>query len=123
MKKSLLLLSKFKDAIYLTENAGVKIKNMLKNKKENIVGIKIGVNRRGCNGYSYIMNYGTNDELKSKKFDVINKNGITILIDPKAIFYIAGTVMDWEESPLCSEFTFKNPNSKGTCGCGESFNV
>jgi iron-sulfur cluster assembly protein len=40
-----------------------------------------------------------------------------------ALFSIVGTTMDWEENELASEFTFKNPNSKGECGCGESFTV
>lgn len=47
----------------------------------------------------------------------------TLFVDPMATLYIAGTVMDWEETELSSEFTFRNPNAKGECGCGESFNV
>lgn len=46
-----------------------------------------------------------------------------LFVDPMATLYIAGTVMDWEETELSSEFTFHNPNAKGECGCGESFNV
>ena len=48
---------------------------------------------------------------------------VTLFVDPMATLYIAGTVMDWEETELSSEFTFRNPNAKGECGCGESFNV
>lgn len=48
---------------------------------------------------------------------------IRLFVDPMATLYIAGTVMDWEETELSSEFTFTNPNAKGECGCGESFNV
>lgn len=114
---------KFKDPINLTKNAAMKIKNMLTNKKSDIIGVKIGVKRRGCNGYSYNMNYGTKKELESNKYDIVKKYGTTILVDPKSVFFIAGTTMDWEETNLSSEFTFKNPNSKGNCGCGESFNI
>lgn len=48
---------------------------------------------------------------------------VALFVDPMATLYIAGTVMDWEETELSSEFTFRNPNAKGECGCGESFNV
>lgn len=52
-----------------------------------------------------------------------NDDGVRLFVDPMATLYIAGTVMDWEETELSSEFTFTNPNAKGECGCGESFNV
>ncbi|CAM9997109.1 unnamed protein product [Ectocarpus sp. 13 AM-2016] len=52
-----------------------------------------------------------------------NGNCVKLFVDPMATLYIAGTVMDWEETELSSEFTFTNPNAKGECGCGESFNV
>ena len=50
----------------------------------------------GCNGYSYTMNYAKTEDLKSKKDEVVTANDVTVLVDPKAIFYIAGTVMDFE---------------------------
>ncbi len=57
--------------------------------------------------------------------DIIVKadNGCLIYIDPSALFNIIGTVMDWKDDEISQEFTFLNPNSKGLCGCGESFNI
>lgn len=49
--------------------------------------------------------------------------GVHILIDPKASLHVVGTTMDYVEDDLAAEFVFHNPNAKGTCGCGESFNV
>jgi iron-sulfur cluster assembly protein len=69
------------------------------------------------------MNYASQDDVASKKDEAVVTNDVTVLVDPKAVFYIAGTVMDYEETELSAEFTFRNPNSKGECGCGESFNV
>lgn len=111
-----------KAPIELTENAATRISSMIDGKSD-VVGVKIGVKKRGCNGYSYTMNYGSEEDMRSKKFDVVSAHGVNVLVDPGAVFYIAGTVMDWEETELSSEFTFTNPNSKGECGCGESFNV
>ena len=49
--------------------------------------------------------------------------GVTILIEPKAVLFLVGSVIDYEESKLSSKFVFRNPNEKGRCGCGESFKV
>ena len=84
------------------------------------VGIRIGVKKGGCNGFVYTMHYAE-EILKS---DASVQDGeLTVLIDPKAVFAVTGTEMDWVQSKLKSEFVFTNPNAEGTCGCGESFNV
>ena len=91
------------------------------------IGIRISINKKGCNGLNYIMKYIIdNDEgIKSiSKDEIINiADKINIYVDPRAVFAIVGTVMDWKENELTSEFTFINPNAKGFCGCGESFNL
>ena len=95
--------------------------------KPHPLGIRIGINKKGCNGLNYTMKYITdNDEGRKivSKDEVIDiAEGITIFIDPLAVFAIVGAVIDWKENDLTSEFTFINPNAKGFCGCGDSFNV
>ena len=59
----------------------------------------------------------------AKHDEVIEEKGVRILIDPKAILFLIGTEMDWEEDKLQAGFVFRNPNEKGRCGCGESFHV
>lgn len=49
--------------------------------------------------------------------------GVRVVIDSKALMVLVGTEMDFVEDDLKSEFVFKNPNAKGTCGCGESFHI
>ena len=70
---------------------------------------------------SYTLNYAF-EEPKDNSTSM-TAHGIRVFIEPMALFSIVGTKMDWEEDELTSEFTFNNPNSKGECGCGESFNV
>jgi iron-sulfur cluster assembly protein len=95
--------------------------------KPTPLGIRISINKKGCNGLNYIMKYVTdNDEGRKTvlKDDTINiTEEIKIFVDPLAVFAIVGSVMDWKENKLTSEFIFINPNAKGFCGCGESFNV
>ena len=55
--------------------------------------------------------------------EIVEQDGITIIIDKKAQLTLLGTEMDYVESKLASEFVFNNPNITGTCGCGESFSV
>ncbi|CCH61209.1 hypothetical protein TBLA_0E01520 [Henningerozyma blattae CBS 6284] len=82
--------------------------------------IRIGTRNRGCSGLTYDLKYID----KPDKFDeVIEQNGIKIVIDSKALFSVVGSEMDWIDDKLQSRFVFKNPNSKGTCGCGESFMI
>jgi iron-sulfur cluster assembly protein len=95
--------------------------------KPHPLGIRISINKKGCNGMNYIMKYVINNEDGIKiisKDEIINiTEDIKIFVDPSAIFAIIGSVMDWKENELTSEFTFINPNAKGFCGCGGSFNV
>ena len=118
-KKSRRLLDK--DPLIVTDRAAARIQELLDNNTDGAIGIRLGVKRRGCNGLSYTLNYAT--EVPPKDLQVTTKSGINVWIEPMALFHVVGTVMDWEETELTSEFTFNNPNSKGECGCGESFTV
>tara|TARA_B100000925_G_scaffold291256_1_gene278697 strand:- start:2348 stop:2704 length:357 start_codon:yes stop_codon:yes gene_type:complete len=112
-----------KNIVTLTENALKRIRYLIKIKNdENIVGIKFGLRNRGCNGKSYTLTYLKKNSL-DKNDECIVINDIQIGIDKKAILYILGTRIDYTDTLISSEFVFNNPNSKGTCGCGESFNV
>ena len=108
--------------IEITQRAALRIKELI-GEKDDVVGVRLGVKRRGCNGYSYTMNYAKEEDVDPKKNEIVNDKNVTVLVDPKAVFFVVGTVMDYQETELASEFTFVNPNIKGECGCGESFNI
>jgi iron-sulfur cluster assembly protein len=109
-----------KQAMTLTDAAAERIQALLSKRGKPAVGIRVGVRSRGCSGLTYTLEYA--DE--QGKFDeVVRDKGVTVLIDPKATMFIIGTEMDYVEDKLQSGFTFRNPNEKGRCGCGESFHV
>ncbi|RPD59491.1 hypothetical protein L227DRAFT_576310 [Lentinus tigrinus ALCF2SS1-6] len=107
-----------KAAITLTPTAVEKLRNLLKSPTPQL--IRIGVRNKGCAGLSYHLEYVD----KPGKFDeVVEQDGVRVLIDSKALFSIIGSEMDWKEDGLSAKFAFKNPNIKDACGCGESFTV
>jgi len=107
-------------AIEITDAAAVRVKELLDKRGKPSAGIRVGVKKGGCSGLSYTIEYA--DDIKEFE-EVIEDKDVTIIIDPKAIMYLIGSEMDFVEEKLKSGFTFKNPNEKGQCGCGESFHV
>jgi iron-sulfur cluster assembly protein len=107
-------------ALSVTESAAERIRALLAKRGKPSVGIRVGIRSRGCSGLTYTLEYA--DE-KGKFDELVEDKGVTILIDPKATMFILGTEMDFVEDKLQSGFTFRNPNEKGRCGCGESFHV
>ncbi|EGS23407.1 putative iron sulfur assembly protein [Thermochaetoides thermophila DSM 1495] len=107
-----------KAAMTLTPAAVAHLRELLNQPEPKL--IKVGVRNRGCSGLAYHLEYvdkpGPFDEL-------VEQDGVKVLIDSKALFSIIGSEMDWVENELSQRFVFRNPNIKEQCGCGESFMV
>ena len=80
----------------------------------------IGVKKGGCAGMEYTMDYA---EEQLPLDEVVEDKGVTIFIEAKAVLFLLGTEMDYEEGLLSSGFTFNNPNQTDACGCGESVTI
>ena len=106
--------------IKISDNAVLRIKEIMAQAKASTIGVRVGVKSGGCAGMTYIMEYAS--DIKSNE-EVIEEKGVKILIDPKAIMYLLGTEMDYKKEQFSSQFIFKNPNETERCGCGESFKV
>ncbi len=104
----------------VTATAAERVKALIDGRAKPTVGVRIGVRSKGCSGLSYTLEFADKQEPLD---EVIETQGIKLLIDAKASLFLIGTEMDYEEEKLKSGFVFRNPNEKGRCGCGESFHV
>ena len=105
----------------ITPNATNQIKKIMLSAPKGADSLVIGVDKSGCSGYSYKLDFGNSSNLKN--FEIIKQDGAKVLIDPKATMFLLGSIMDYRTDKLSSRFVFDNPNEKSTCGCGESFSI
>lgn len=85
---------------------------------DKLLGLRVGVRTTGCSGNSYFIQYAT---AKKDFEEEIEVDGVRVLVEPTAVMFLIGSVMDYKEDRLFSGFVFENPNETGRCGCGESF--
>ncbi|MGE0628133.1 MAG: HesB/IscA family protein [Hyphomicrobiaceae bacterium] len=83
-------------------------------------GLRIGIKKGGCAGMEYQLSWA---EDVGKFDEVVEQDGVRVIIDPSAVLYLLGTEMDWKVEKLSSQFVFNNPNQTSACGCGESVNL
>ncbi|MEP3225328.1 MAG: iron-sulfur cluster assembly accessory protein [Parasphingorhabdus sp.] len=107
-------------AIILTPAAEQRIADLMAKAPEDVIGVKLSTPRRGCSGLAYSVDYVTEEV----KFDekIVTPGGV-FYVDGPSVLYLIGSTMDWQEDDFTAGFVFNNPNSKGDCGCGESFTV
>ncbi len=107
-----------KDVINISNSAAQALKNLSSLHMSNI---RLSVKTGGCSGFKYNLDFARHS-LPFEETIVIDET-FKLFIDPKAIMYIMGTEMDYEEDDFKSGFIFRNPNEKAKCGCGKSFGV
>lgn len=106
-------------AISLTEAAADRVRTHLSARGEGL-GLRLGVKKTGCNGFAYIIDYADRIDDDDRVFE---DRGVRIVVDEESLSFIDGTEVDFVKQGLNEAFKFRNPNVKGECGCGESFNV
>ena len=106
-------------AISLTPAAADRVRHFLAERGRG-VGLRLAVRKTGCSGFAYVVNYADAAEPTDHVFE---DRGVKVFVDPVSLPLINGTVIDFIKQGLNEAFRFRNPNVKGECGCGESFNV
>ncbi len=106
--------------VTLTDAAAARMTEIMASAEQDFIGVRIGVKNGGCAGMEYTMDYAT--EAKPLE-EVVEENGVKVLIDPKAILFLIGSEIDFVTEKLSSRFVFRNPNQTDACGCGESVTI
>jgi iron-sulfur cluster assembly protein len=106
-------------AIQITTAARQRMQNFLAANPQ-AAGVRFGVRKTGCSGYAYVVDLADSIAANDR---VIEQDGLTIVVDDKSLPLVDGTEIDFARQGLNSSFVFRNPNSTGECGCGESFTV
>lgn len=106
-------------AIKLTESAADRVQGYLARRGSGL-GLRLGVKKTGCSGFAYVVDYA--DEVLEADI-LFEDRDVTIVVDRDSLPYIDGTEVDFVKHGLNEAFRFRNPNVKGECGCGESFNI
>jgi iron-sulfur cluster assembly protein len=105
--------------ISLTPAAAERVRSFMANRGKG-VGLRLGVKQTGCSGFAYVVSYA--DEIGARD-TVFDDGGVKVVVDADSLRYVDGTEIDFVRQGLNEAFKFRNPNVKGECGCGESFNV
>lgn len=104
----------------VTENAATEIKKFMVGEEDlpETSGLRVRVVPGGCSGFQYSLNI----EEDSRQGDfILNEHGVRLFVDMFSAQYLNGVEIDFVTGVMGSGFTFKNPNSTGSCGCGSSF--
>jgi iron-sulfur cluster assembly protein len=100
----------------MTDKAAARVREIVSS-RDNAKGVRLGIKKGGCAGMEYTLEPV---EAASPLDDVVSGHGVSVYIDPKAVMFLLGSVMDYETTKLRSGFVFQNPNEVSSCGCGES---
>ena len=103
----------------LTPAAAVRVRTFIAARGKGL-GLRLGVRKTGCSGFAYVVNYADDAQAQDLVFE---DQGVKVFVDPESLPLINGTTVDFVKQGLNEAFRFNNPNIKGECGCGESFNV
>ena len=103
-----------------SDSAANKVKQLIEEEGNPDLKLRVFVTGGGCSGFQYGFTF---DEVQNDDDAIMQKNGVTLLIDPMSYQYLTGAEIDYQENLEGAQFVIKNPNAQSTCGCGSSFSV
>ena len=106
--------------IKISDSAKERLTHLLGEKGGGDGYVRVGVESGGCSGLSYKLDF---DNAKKDDDELIEDNGISLLINKKSFLYLVGTTLEFSDGLNGKGFVFNNPNASRTCGCGESFSL
>lgn len=106
--------------LLFTDSAAAKVRELIEEEGNASLKLRVFVTGGGCSGFQYGFTF---DEEVADDDTILEKAGVTLLIDPMSFQYLSGAEIDYTEGLEGSQFVIKNPNATSTCGCGSSFSV
>jgi iron-sulfur cluster insertion protein len=108
------------DAILFTQNAAQKVRALIEDEGNDQLKLRVFVTGGGCSGFQYGFSF---EEVAQEDDTALEKEGVTLLVDPMSYQYLAGAEIDYQEGIEGAQFVIRNPNATSTCGCGSSFSA
>ncbi len=109
------------EEVFITPKAAEQVRKV---KQENNIpethALRLGVKGGGCSGFTYVLAFDEQPRTGDKEFFI---EGMKVFVDPKSLYYLGGTTLDFSDGLNGRGFVFNNPNAHKTCGCGHSFGV
>jgi iron-sulfur cluster insertion protein len=103
-----------------TDNAAGKVRELIEEEGNPELKLRVFVTGGGCSGFQYGFTF---DEMQNDDDTIVQKAGVTLLVDPMSYQYLVGAEIDYSEGLEGAQFVIKNPNATSTCGCGSSFSA
>ncbi|WP_425086062.1 iron-sulfur cluster insertion protein ErpA [Thiosulfatimonas sediminis] len=103
-----------------TEAAASKVSGLIEDEQNPNLKLRVYITGGGCSGFSYGFTF---DENSADDDTVVEKDGVTLLVDSMSFQYLVGAKIDYLEDLQGARFVIENPNATTTCGCGSSFSV
>jgi iron-sulfur cluster insertion protein len=106
--------------LVFTDAAAGKVRELIAEEGNPALKLRVYISGGGCSGFQYGFTF---DDARAEDDFALDKDGVTLLVDPLSLQYLAGAEIDYSESLNGAQFVIRNPNAKTTCGCGSSFSI
>ena len=106
--------------LVFTDAAAGKVRELIAEEGNSELKLRVYISDGGCSDFQYGFTF---DEARAEDDFAVDKGGVTLLVDPLSLQYLAGAEIDYSESLTGAQFVIRNPNAKTTCGCGSSFSI
>jgi iron-sulfur cluster insertion protein len=107
-------------SLVFTDAAAAKVGDLIREEANPNLKLRVFISGGGCSGFQYGFTFDENIE---EGDTTVQNSGVTLLVDPMSIQYLAGAQIDYKEDLQGAQFVIRNPNAKTTCGCGSSFSA
>ena len=106
--------------IQFSPRAADKVRELIEDEGNDALKLRVFITGGGCSGFSYGFTF---DDSIADDDSVVERNGVTAVVDPMSYQYLMGAEIDYKEDLSGAQFVVTNPNASSTCGCGNSFAI